>query len=205
MVVYVESNFVLEHALQQEQSESCEELIRIASVGSIHLVIPAFSLAEPHLALSSKVKVRSKLGNDLLAQLSELGRSKPFREAPGTFGELVSFLTGSAERELEGLQLAIRRLLKTASVVPLDSMILHRAGEIQTSAGMSAQDSIVFASILSHLADTKPRQSCFLNRNTKDFDDPNVRELLNNLGCKFFGRFDDGLHYIESRLRETKV
>jgi hypothetical protein len=30
MNVYVESNFVLEQALEQEQCESCEELIRIA-------------------------------------------------------------------------------------------------------------------------------------------------------------------------------
>jgi len=46
MNVYVESNFVLEHALEQEQCESCEELIRLASAGSIRLLVPAFSLAE---------------------------------------------------------------------------------------------------------------------------------------------------------------
>lgn len=40
MNVYVESNFVLEQALGQEQSESCEELIRIAGTGSVHLFIP---------------------------------------------------------------------------------------------------------------------------------------------------------------------
>jgi len=47
--VYVESNFVLERALEQEQSETCEELIRIAAAGSIHLAISAFSLVEPHI------------------------------------------------------------------------------------------------------------------------------------------------------------
>ena len=51
MNVYVESNFVLEQALEQEQCESCKELIGIASSGSIRLVVPAFSLAEPHIAL----------------------------------------------------------------------------------------------------------------------------------------------------------
>ena len=68
---------------------------------------------------------------------------------------------------------------------------------------MSVQDSIVLASIVSHLAATKPVESCFLNRNTKDFDDPNVQEMLDEFGCKFFGRFDDGLHYIEARLRQA--
>jgi hypothetical protein len=30
MTVYAESNFVLEYALEQEQFESCEEILRIA-------------------------------------------------------------------------------------------------------------------------------------------------------------------------------
>jgi hypothetical protein len=34
MNVYVESNFVLEHALEQEQRESCDESIGLASAGS---------------------------------------------------------------------------------------------------------------------------------------------------------------------------
>ena len=63
---------------------------------------------------------------------------------------------------------------------------------------MSAQDSIVLASVLSHLGDTT--ESCFLNRNTKDFDRPDIREMLDEYGCKFFGRFDEGLRYIEARL-----
>jgi hypothetical protein len=179
-------------------------VIRIAWAGSIDLVIPAFSLAEPHLALSGKEKARFKLGNDLQAQLSELGRSKPYREAPGNFGELVAFLTGTAKREREGLRRAIQGLVKVAHVVPLDSDILQKAAGLQVTLEMSAQDLIVLASVLSHLTDTKPRESCFLNRNTTDFDDPKVRELLDNFGCKFFGRFDNGLQYIKTRLRQTR-
>jgi hypothetical protein len=49
MNVYVESNFVLEHALEQEQSESCQRLVSLATEGSIHLVIPAlFPRRTPH-------------------------------------------------------------------------------------------------------------------------------------------------------------
>jgi hypothetical protein len=48
MNVYVESNFVLEHALEQEDCDSCAEIIRLAAAGELTLIIPAFSLAEPH-------------------------------------------------------------------------------------------------------------------------------------------------------------
>ena len=46
MNVYVESNFVLELALRQAQSESCLALVDYAAKGRIILIVPAYSLAE---------------------------------------------------------------------------------------------------------------------------------------------------------------
>ena len=54
MTAYVESNFVLEHALQQEQSDACNGILDLAASGRISLVAPAFSLSEPHQALALK-------------------------------------------------------------------------------------------------------------------------------------------------------
>jgi len=201
MNVYIESNFVLEHALEQEQCESCEQLIRLASAGSIRLVIPAFSLAEPHMALLRKKQERNKLIGELQRHLSELGRSRPYREAPGEISELAGVLIRSAERERGGLERTVEQLLETADVIPLTADIFHQASSIQDVRDMSAQDSIVLASIVVHLAETKPAESCHLNRNTKDFDDPEVRYILDEFGCKFFGGFDEGLRYLDIKLR----
>ena len=74
MNVYVESNFVLEQALEQEQSESCQRLLSLSAASSIHMVIPAFSLVEPYITVMHKGSERSKLGTELQRQLSELGR-----------------------------------------------------------------------------------------------------------------------------------
>jgi hypothetical protein len=203
MNVYVESNFVLEQALEQEQSESCQRLLSLSAAGSIHLVIPAFSLAEPYITLMHKRSERSKLATELQRQLSELGRSKPFREASGSFNELTALLIRSTEGELAGLARAIGGILKTAEVIPLDSDMFYRAGTAQSAFDMSIQDAIVLGSVVHHLNETKPAESCFLNRNTRDFDVPNVREMLEELGCKFFGRFDHGLQFIEAGLRKV--
>jgi hypothetical protein len=200
MNVYVESNFVLEQALEQEQCESCDRLIGMASARSLQLVIPAFSLAEPHGTLLNKKNARSRLENDLRPQLRELARSRAYREVSANFEELADLLTSSAERERAGLQRTIELLLKAAQVIPLDSSVLDMAGDMEASYELSAQDSIVLASVMSHLAKTKPDESCFLNRNTRDFDHPGVRKILDEFGCKFFGRFDEGLRYVEARL-----
>jgi hypothetical protein len=200
MTAYVESNFVLEQSLQQEECDSCAGIIDLASKGRIMLVVPAFALAEPHVAISGKEKARSRLGNDLRKQLFELGRSKPHRSVPATFDALASVLISSAQFERDGLRDTISVLLRTADVISLDAAILSSALNMQVEFGMSGQDAIVLASVLVHLDVHRPHESCFLNRNTKDFDDPDVRERLEAYGCKFFGKFEDGLRYIVARI-----
>jgi len=200
MSVYVESNFVLEQSLQQEECDSCAGIIDLASRGRITLAVPVFSLAEPHVAILGKEKARSRLSNDLRTQLSELGRSRPHRAVPATFEALASVLIASAQFEREGLRDTTAELLRTADVISLDTAILRSAAEIQGEFGMSGLDAIVLASVLAHLDLHNPTESCFLNRNAKDFDDPDVRERLETRGCRFFWKFEDALSYLVARI-----
>lgn len=196
MTVYIESNFVLEQALQQEQSEACDEILILAASGAVSLVIPAFSLAEPHQALMLKAKARNRLSNELRTHISELGRSKPYRGVPEDFTALASLLIRSAEQERDGLQRSITGLLRTAKVIPLDAEILSSAVDLQATLGMSGQDAIVMTSVLRHLSLSSPIESCFLSRNSRDFDDPDVREKLDHFGCRYFAEFNNALQYI---------
>jgi len=181
MNVYVESNFVLEHALQQEESQSCDRIIRLASRGQIKLLMPALSLAEPHQAISAKTKARSRLGEDLRKHLGELARSKPHRHMPATFDALSAVLIESAQLEREGVRQTISELLAVGEVIPLTTAVLRSAVDIEANFGLSGQDAIVLASVLGHLDRDAPTQSCFLNRNTRDFDDPDIRDRLEAL------------------------
>jgi len=49
--IYVESNFVLELPLLQEQYASCEDILRLCQAGKAQLIIPAYSLVEPYETL----------------------------------------------------------------------------------------------------------------------------------------------------------
>jgi hypothetical protein len=200
MTVYVESNFVLEHALEQEECEHCEEFIRLASSGQIVLAVPAFSLAEPHTAILGKEKARTRLNGDLRAQFNDLGRSKRHHTVPLDFQALASVLIASAQMERDGLRETAKALLQTADIISLDNAVLSSALDIQSEFGMSGQDAIVLASVLSHLINHHPAESCFLNRNSKDFDDPEIRSRLGAFGCRFFTRFEDGAGFVSSRI-----
>jgi hypothetical protein len=62
MDVYVESNFVLEVALLQEQHESCEKIIELSEAAKAHLIVPAYSLVEPYETIARYART----GRDLL-------------------------------------------------------------------------------------------------------------------------------------------
>jgi len=55
--IYVETNLVLELAFQQEQFASCEKILQLCEAGQAQLVIPAYSLAEPHEKLSRQANI----------------------------------------------------------------------------------------------------------------------------------------------------
>ena len=130
-VVSIETNFVLERAFEQEQSESCSGILELASHSRISLVIPAFSLAEPHDAISRPAGARSRLSNELRPHLHELGRSRSMQHIPGTFDILAKVLIESAQLERDGVRETVDELLEFADVIPLTAPILASAAGLQ--------------------------------------------------------------------------
>lgn len=199
MKIYVETNFVLELALAQEQEASCDNILRHCESGSAELVIPAYSLIEPYETLGRRHKQRKDIRVDLDEQLGQLARTITFTEQLTRFREISGLLTDAAAVESDRLKQVRTRLLNTARIIPLETHVLSSAVRHQDTHGLSPQDAIVYASVLADLGDSNPEPSCFLNRNTKDFDDPDIVQELLDRNCKFLPRFDSGLAYILSR------
>lgn len=63
------------------------------------------------------------------------------------------------------------------------------------------EDALIYSSVLSHLMRHGADQSCFLNRNSRDFDDQNVVDELRSYNCKVLPRFDSGCRFILNALR----
>jgi predicted nucleic acid-binding protein len=146
LIVYVESNFVLELALEQEQSASCAELLNLATARAIRLVIPAFSLAEPHGTLRQRALSRASLEQLVGRELQQLRRTASYSERIDEFIAMTAFLNESVAQESDKLRDTISKLLACAEVVPLDSAIVS-AG-LQMPHGLRPQDAIIYASVL---------------------------------------------------------
>lgn len=65
MIVYVETNFVLEVALGQEQAEAAAEILNRAEGGEIELAIPYLSLVEPFSTVTKRHRDRKHLSSAL--------------------------------------------------------------------------------------------------------------------------------------------
>ena len=64
MTVFVESNFVLEIALGQEQAAAAEAILQLAEHGTLNLRIPAFALSEPFSTVGRLLSVARTIALD---------------------------------------------------------------------------------------------------------------------------------------------
>ena len=199
MNIYVESNFVLELALLQEQHASCEDILRLCQAGNAQLIIPAYSLAEPYETLIRRHRQRKQMKADLDTELQQLARTATYAHRLDGFQNLTALLIDSADEEAKRLEDTRSLLYRIAEIIPLDRAILEAATRYQMAHDLSPQDALVYAAVLSHLTQSGAPQSCFLNKNSKDFDDPDLVEELNGYNCRLLPRFDIGYQFILSR------
>jgi PIN domain len=204
MNIYVESNFILEMALRQEQNQICKQIVSICKTDKAQLVIPAYCVVEPYPTIRSFANKRQSIINGgVKTELKQLSRSEAYRDDANTLLQnLTSILIQSIEKEKRILRQTIDEILSIAEVIPLEKSILAAALELESSFNLSPQDSIVYASVINHLSTTEADQKCFLNRNSRDFDTPDIVEALDNYGCKMLFSFNNGYNYIQSQLQE---
>lgn len=199
MIVYVESNFVLELAYLQEEYESCLALLSLAESQDIHLVLPAFSIGEPYEAWVRRAKQRRELRDQLDKTIRELSRSRPYQGATDEFQELTKVLLRSGEEEKSRLDEILERILRAVEVIPVGLDTIRTATTFQKRRSLSPQDAIVYASVLDHLASAPEGPRCFITRNSRDFLIPDIESELATYACRLLTRFDAGLSYVRSR------
>jgi len=201
VIVYTETNFLLEVAYRQEGDESCWEILDLARKDELSLVVPAFSLVEARLTWDRRSSEHNVLQNQLQPIIRQLARSEPFRTVTESSRELLTALVASGEATRRRLEETITAVSSVATVLPLDAGIAARARQEELSLSLSPSDAVIYATVISHLSDAPAEPKCFLNRDSKGFANPSVYDELTNLGCRLIVSFEKGLNFIRSQLR----
>jgi predicted nucleic acid-binding protein len=198
--IYVETNFVLELTFEQEQCSSCEQILQLCEAGKAMLIIPAYSLAEPHEKLSRQARSRRELQQLLDAELRQLLRTASYANRIKGIQDIAILMVQSNEEERRRFIKYRERILKVGEVVALTANILREAASCEPIYDLAPQDALVYASVIEHLRLSQPEQACFLNRNFKDFDSPDIVDALSQLNCRMIPRFDHGYSFLRSQL-----
>jgi predicted nucleic acid-binding protein len=200
VIVYVESNFILEAAALQEEHQACMDLLQLSEQGEIRLVIPAFALAEPIQTVHRRHAERMALQRGLNREINLLSRSVRYEDRLRQAAEVVSILDESRREEQERLDDVLLRTTAAAEVIPLDAEVLLRARELRSEHDLRHADAIVLASVHVHLARESAAHSIFLQRDRKDFLSPDITAGLASHGCSMLGSFAAGI----GRLRASR-
>jgi predicted nucleic acid-binding protein len=199
--IYVETNFILELVFEQEQYASCEKILELCEVKKANLIIPAYSFAEPHETLIRQQKKRQGLQKSLDEELQQLSRTESYKNRLESIEDIRSLIVQSSQEIGENFAKYRESLLKIAEIIPLNADILLQAASVEENYKLKdPQDAFVYVSVLKHLQKNKPQQACLLNRNFKDFNDPDMVDELKSLNCKLITRFDDGYKFLQSQL-----
>ena len=83
----------------------------------------------------------------------------------------------------------------------LEGRTIEASLVLQKQRNLQPQDAIVYASVLSHMEHSSDSVKCFLNRNSKDFANPDIEN--NDLvahSCVLITDFEEGLRYIQHKV-----
>ena len=134
------------------------------------------------------------------AESRQLSRTASYASRIKSIQDIASLMVQSNEEERHRFIQCRERLFNIGEFVALNANILIEAASYETAYDLTPQDAIVYASVISHLRRDQPHQACFLNRNSKDFDSPDIIDELKQFNCRMIPRFDRGYSFLQSQL-----
>jgi hypothetical protein len=200
LTLFVESNFVLEIALGQEELAFAERLLAAAESSAIDLAIPSFSLSEPFARVTRGNRDRRRLMSQLGDQVTQLARSTVHRTEVDALRAIPALVTRIDDRERVRLAGTIERLLATARLIELDLAAFRVATNYRDRYDLQIEDAIILAVVVADLnARPGSRQHLFANRNRRDFRNLALVTDLRRLGCDVVWSFADAARLLGVR------
>ncbi len=204
MIAYVESNFILEVALEQEQSSAVCSILSLAENNLIELAYPSFVLSEPFERIMRARRERNTIHKSLEKVLSDLQRSEPHKQIMLDLKPVINVLRIAHERQISLLYANFGRLVRVGRCIHIDESIFGDASIYQNSLDFSPQDSIIYSAMVADLK-KQPEQKikCFLSRDRKAFGNDDYRSIkveLEKHNCRYIGSFTQGLSFIQQKL-----
>lgn len=171
MIVYVETNFLLELALGREQGRGCRQLLDWCRDQRLDLRLPAYALAEAQSAFVKLRADRLRAIETLKTQARDLARMTRGADLGKLCNDAGEALSASTEVDRASLNQLVRELYSVASFIPLDKSAVELAEIVRSVGSVKGHgDLMVFGSILQDLSERSragtPTPALFVTRDT---------------------------------------
>jgi hypothetical protein len=199
--IYIESNFLLELILLQEEAEACEVILRLCEAGDCQLIIPSFAFFENQDTLHRKAREREELTTRLQYEVRQIQRSSGQPVDP--YLRFADVLTSISVQASQRMRATHERVTKVAQMIPLNREVLDEFNRRALVVNLPFGDRIMYASILADLQMRSDPPHCFIFRD-RDFSsgtlNPTIKNELTQYQCRLITPFTAGLNYIQSVL-----
>jgi predicted nucleic acid-binding protein len=195
VIVYVETNFLLELAYLQERRESCDLILEMAKAGEITLALPAFSAAEARATWRHRASQRKDFYSELQRHIREISRSETLRKLNDHWKDVVAALVTGPEESRERMEIAIETIGQHGEIISLDREIVSVARWFEGAYSLTPQDALVLQSVSWH-AQRNPGAKCFVTKDARGFATPAIYDELSTVNCKVLVNFADAVGYI---------
>jgi predicted nucleic acid-binding protein len=205
VIVYIESNFVLEIALEQEQSSAAHAILSLAENCLIALAYPSFVLSEPFEAIMRARRERNTTQKSLEKVLNDLRRSEPYKQIVLDLMPAINVLAYAHVRQINLLYATFGQLARVGRCIHIDEATFGEASMYQSSLGFSPQDGIIYSAMLADLKKQPEQETkCFLSRDRKAFGNDDYRSIraeLETYNCRYISSFTQALDFIQDSLK----
>ena len=100
MIVYVETNFILELAFEQDQHLAANRILELSEKGKIEIAFPGFSIGESLSKVTRQERDRNESYNSLIPKLEQLKRSALYRQIVVDLNPVLALLQDAIKRRV---------------------------------------------------------------------------------------------------------
>jgi len=196
MIVIVETNFIIELALEQAEAEQVESIVEWAEEERINLAIPAFAFTEAYVNLALQSKRRNDFQNRLRAEIKQMSRSRAYAGLSQSPNSIIEALSSFDTEHHSKLAKVAQRLNAVAKLISVTDEVIEKIPERSDGLDLEIGDACICACVECYARDLKGAASYFV---TKDKDFEHARGLLEAHRCRLITGFGAAFGAIRER------
>jgi hypothetical protein len=201
-ILYIETNFFM--SIAKGQDRQAENLL-YHPPNSLQIFIPHICYIEAITVYKLEKQEKLNFKRDMQLKIREISRDETSNYAPLLIQQLQQTIITNDDllNDIEyRLSNAINARIKIININfntlknTCNSMLIHPETLLIKN---DIMDNLILQSILDHAHSHPEEEKAFISGNTKDFGKPEVQNILNNAGIKYFSNTKNFLGWLQSQ------